>query len=186
MAIVARAVFPLIAWSFPPTKLELCLRIFWALLPMVLLTGIATNCTTVLNTAGRFTLSALAPALVPISVMAGALFLHRQYDIWALVVFTTLGAALHAGTMAWNMGRHGYPISFRWQGQTDAAAEVASQYGPVLLSSVVAGRGSALAGHLALDRQHLCFFWLCARRLLAAAKASPAIAGGSVEGTPNR
>jgi putative peptidoglycan lipid II flippase len=141
MAIAARALFPLIAWSFPPAKLELCVRMFWALLPMVLLTGIATNCTAVLNTVERFMLPALAPALVPISVVAGALLLHRQFGIWALVAFTTLGAALHAGTMAWNMGRHGYPLSFRWHGRTDATAEVAGQYGPVLLSSVVASAG---------------------------------------------
>ncbi len=141
MAIAARSVFPLIAWSFPPEKLELCVRVFWALLPMVLLTGIATNCTAALNTVERFMLPALAPVLVPISVVVGALLLHRQYGIWALVAFTTLGAALHAGTMAWNMGRHGYPLSFRWHGRTDATAEVAGQYGPVLLSSVVASAG---------------------------------------------
>lgn len=140
-AIAARAVFPFLAWSFPPAKLELCLRLFWALLPMVLLTGIASNCTAVLNTVERFLLPALAPVLVPISVMAGTLLLHRQYGIWALVIFTTLGAGLHAGAMAWNMGRHGYPLSFRWHGQSDATAEVARQYGAVLLSSVVASAG---------------------------------------------
>src|SRR6266567_8859349 len=87
MAVAARSFFPLIAWNFPPAKVELCVHLFWALLPIVLLTGIATMCTAVLNTVERFAFPALAPALVPLSVMAGALLLNRQLGIWALVVF---------------------------------------------------------------------------------------------------
>jgi len=141
MALTARSFFPLIAWNFPPAKVELCVRMFWALLPMVVLTGIATNCTAVLNTTERFALPALAPVLVPLSVMAGALVLNRQMGTWSLVVFTTIGAGAHAGAMAWSMNRHGYPISFRCYPRSDATAEVAHQYGPVLLSSVIASGG---------------------------------------------
>jgi putative peptidoglycan lipid II flippase len=141
MAVSARTFFPLLAWSFPPAKLELCVQMFWALLPMVVITGIATNCTVVLNSLERFTLPALAPALIPISVMAGALLWHRQLGIWALVVFTTVGATAHACIVAWCMASRGYPMSFKWSGKSEATSEVARQYGPVLLSAVVASGG---------------------------------------------
>jgi putative peptidoglycan lipid II flippase len=141
MAVAARSFFPLLAWNFPPAKLELCLQMFWALLPMVVLTGIATNCTAVLNSLERFALPALAPALIPITVVAGALMCHRQLGIWALVVFTTLGAAAQACVVAWSMASRGYPMSLRWYGWSDSTWEVARQYGPVLLSAVVASGG---------------------------------------------
>src|SRR5208283_5460165 len=62
MGLAARGFFPLIASHFAPAKLALAVRLFYALLPIVLLTGIATNCTAVLNTLDRFALPALAPA----------------------------------------------------------------------------------------------------------------------------
>jgi len=48
MALTAREFFPVIASRFPAAKLDLSVRLFYALLPVVLLTGIATNCTAVL------------------------------------------------------------------------------------------------------------------------------------------
>ena len=60
MAFAAHAFFPLIASHFPPVKLALSIRLFYVLLPVVVVTGIATNCTAVLNTAGRFAWPALA------------------------------------------------------------------------------------------------------------------------------
>jgi len=45
MALTARGFFPLIASQFSPAKLDLSIRIFYGLLPVVLITGIATNCT---------------------------------------------------------------------------------------------------------------------------------------------
>ena len=53
MALTARGFFPLIASHFPPGKMDLAIRLFYALLPVVLITGIATNCTAVLNTFDR-------------------------------------------------------------------------------------------------------------------------------------
>ena len=54
MGLFARAFFPLIASHFPAAKLELSIHLFYALLPVVLLTGIAANCTAVLNTFDQF------------------------------------------------------------------------------------------------------------------------------------
>jgi putative peptidoglycan lipid II flippase len=141
MAISARTFFPLLAWSFPAEKFELCLHLFWALLPMVILAGIASNCAAVLNSVERFTFPALAPVLIPITITVGALLLHARLGIWALVLFATLGTASQAALMAWRMGSHGHPLELRWHGMCDATREVLHQYGPVLLSSVVASGG---------------------------------------------
>jgi len=144
MGATARIWIPLIGWSFPAAKIELCVRIFWVLLPTVVLTGIATNCTAVLNTLERFALPAFAPVLVPLSVAAGAYGLYRQLGIWAMVYFSIIGTIVQVAVLAWSMERCGYPLRFSSTGPTKAAAEVTRQYGPVLLSSVVASGGLLL------------------------------------------
>jgi putative peptidoglycan lipid II flippase len=141
MALSARAFFPLIASHFSPAKLDLSIRLFYGLLPLVLLTGIATNCTAVLNTLDRFSLPALAPVATPVGILLGAWFLSARMGAWAMVVGSLAGAAVHAAMVAWSMDAHGYRWRLRWHGMNEATREVAQQYWPVLLSSVVASGG---------------------------------------------
>jgi putative peptidoglycan lipid II flippase len=152
MAVLARSFFPLIASNFSAAKLDLSVRLFYALLPVVLLSGIASNCAAVLNTLDRFAWPALATVAMPLSIMAGAALFHRALGIWALVYFTLVGALVNAALVAWMMDSGGYRFSLRWYGRNDATREVAQQYGPMLLSSVVASGGllvdQAMAGML--------------------------------------
>jgi len=141
MALLAHGFFPLIASNFPPAKLALSIRLYYDLLPIVLITGIATNCTAILNTLDHFALPALAPAVISVSIICGVPLLGVRFGIWALVYATLAGSLLHAGLVAWMMEAHGYRFRLQWHGMTEATREVAGQYGPVLLSSVVASGG---------------------------------------------
>jgi putative peptidoglycan lipid II flippase len=141
MALLAHAFFPLIASNFAPAKLALSIRLFYGLLPIVLLTGIAANCTAILNTLDRFALPALAPAVISISIILGAAFLAGRYGIWAMVYATVGGSLLHVLIVAWMMEAHGYRLRLCWHGMNEATREVAGQYGPVLLSSLVSSGG---------------------------------------------
>lgn len=141
VALFAPVYFPLIASNFAPAKLALSIHLFYGLLPIVLLTGVATNCTAILNTLDRFALPALAPAVISISIIAGAFFLGVRYGIWAMVYATLAGSLLHVLLVAWMMESHGYSFRPRWHGMNEATREVAGQYGPVLLSSVVSSGG---------------------------------------------
>lgn len=141
MALCAHGFFPLIASHFPAAKLELSIRLFYGLLPVVLITGVATNCTAVLNTFDRFALPALAPVAISLSIIAGTLLLSGRLGIWAMVYSTVAGALVHAGMVAGMMNRHGYRLRLRWYGMNEATREVAHQYGPVLLSGVVSSSG---------------------------------------------
>jgi len=141
MALTARGFFPLIASHFSPAKLDLSVRIFYALLPLVLITGIATNCTAVLNAFERFAWPALIVVVNPVATILGAVFLSGRLGIWAVVYATLAGALVHAVAVAWMMQSHGYQFHLRWHGMTEATREVAYQYGPVLLSALVASGG---------------------------------------------
>jgi len=141
MALGAHLFFPLIASHFPAAKLELSIHIFYALLPIVLITGIATNCTAVLNTFERFALPALAPIVISLAIIVGALTMGQRLGIWAMVYALLAGSVIHTGIVAWMMDAHGYRFRLRWHGMNQATREVALQYGPMLLSSVVASGG---------------------------------------------
>lgn len=141
MAFAARLFFPLIASRFSPAKLDLAIHIFYGLLPVVLLTGIASNCTAVLNTLDRFTLPALAPVVTPVLTIVCATLLAERFGVWAMVFAAVAGAAVHAVWMSVDMNVSGYSFRLRWYGMDPATREVAHQYGPVLLSSVVASGG---------------------------------------------
>ncbi|MGH9598329.1 MAG: murein biosynthesis integral membrane protein MurJ, partial [Terracidiphilus sp.] len=141
MALAARGFFPLIASHFPPAKLALSIRLFYGLLPVVVFTGIATLSTGVLNTFGRFWLPALAPMVNSLAMIVAALALSSRFGIWALVYAMVAGSMVHAALMAGMMHAHGFHFRLRWYGMTEATREVGRQYGPVLLSGVVASGG---------------------------------------------
>jgi putative peptidoglycan lipid II flippase len=141
MALTARGFFPLIASHFATAKLALAVRLFYGLLPVVVITGIAVNCTAVLNTLDRFALPALAPTVISVSILVGALCFGARYGIWAMVYSTLAGSLVHAVIVAWMMEARGYRFRLRWHGMNQATREVAGQYGPVLLSSVVSSGG---------------------------------------------
>ena len=141
MAGMARAFFPLVVAHFSESKLMLTEHLFYGLLPMVLIAGIASNCTAVMNTFERFALPALAPIATPLAIILGAWLLAAKLGIWVLVYANVAGAAVHAGLMIWMMQTHGYRFDLRWHGASEAGREVAGQYGPILLSGLVASSG---------------------------------------------
>jgi putative peptidoglycan lipid II flippase len=144
MAAMARLFFPLVATHFSGPKLLLTEQLFYAVLPMVLIAGIASNCTAVLNTFERFAWPALAPVATPLTIILGAWLLAGRLGIWVLAYANVAGAMVHAGLMVWMMHTHGYrfnPFALRWRGLSPAAREVAGQYGPILLSGLVASGG---------------------------------------------
>jgi putative peptidoglycan lipid II flippase len=141
MALLARGIFPLIASQFAAAKLDLAVHLFRGLLPVVLITGIATNCTAVLSTFDRFAIPALATMATPLAIIFGSLFLSARFGIWAMVYATLAGALVHAAVVVGMMDAHGYRFRLRWYGMTESTREVGRQYGPVLLSGVVASGG---------------------------------------------
>ncbi len=141
MALTARGFFHLIASHFPPAKFDLSVHLFYALVPLVVITGIATNCTAVLNTFDRFSLPSLAPVTVPVGIMLGAWLLAGHMGPWAMVVGSLAGSLVQAVLVAWMMHSFGYKFQVRWYGMSEATREVAHQYWPVLLSSAVASGG---------------------------------------------
>jgi putative peptidoglycan lipid II flippase len=141
MGLAAQFFFPLIVPRFGPAKLLLTEHMFYGLLPLVLLTGIASNCASVLNTFERFGSPTLVPVTIPLAIILGSWFLAPQFGIWVLVYANVAGSVAQALILIWMMQTHGYLFRLRWGAATEATREVAGQYGPILLSGLVASSG---------------------------------------------
>ncbi len=117
------------------------MHLFYGLLPVIVLTGIASLCTAVLNTGGSFALPALAPIVTPLAIIAGAPLLANRFGIWAMVYCTVAGALLHSVWMGTLMNSSEYRLTLRWYGMCEGTREVARQFGPVFLSGMVSSGG---------------------------------------------
>jgi putative peptidoglycan lipid II flippase len=141
MALLAHLFFPLVGSHFVAAKLMLAIRLFYGLMPVVVLTGFASTYTAVLSTEGEFAVPAVAPAVTPLLFMVLVPLLAGRAGAWAMVYAMGTGALIQAGWMAWKMSRCGYNAGPRWCGMNEETREVAGQFGPVMLSGVVASGG---------------------------------------------
>jgi putative peptidoglycan lipid II flippase len=137
----APLLFPLLVRHFSVGKMTLTEHLFYGLVPTVLIAGVASNCTAVLNTFEKFALPALAPIATPLTIILGAWLMAPRLGIWSLVYANLVGALVHALLMIWMMHAHGYRFHLLWHGASPAMREVAGQYGPILLSGLVASGG---------------------------------------------
>jgi putative peptidoglycan lipid II flippase len=177
MALCARSIFSLTASHFEPEKMTLAIHLFYGLLPIVLLTGIASNCAAVLNTVECFAAPALVPLTTSLTIIGCSLVLGAQIGIWAIVCGSLAGALIQAIWMSWLTNQGGYRIRLRWYGMNAATREVAHQYGPVLLSSVVA------SGGLLVDQSMAAMLPSGSVSTLAYATRFVSVAGALLSGT---
>ncbi len=134
LALLAVPLLTLLASSFSQEKLALTCSLFFMVLPVLTIKGVATIWTGVLNADNRFVLAAIVPAITPVMTVVALLQIGGRWGIYALVIGAVGGASLEAAILAWHLRRLGIPIIPRWNSWTSAMAQVTRQYG-----SVVAG-----------------------------------------------
>ena len=140
-AVGARSIFTIVGSHFSSAKLELSIELFYGMLPVVAITGVASICTVVLNTEGVFALPAVAPAITPLLTIVFVPLLAVRSGVWALVYAMVAAGMIHASLMLWKAGAYGYRLFSRWCGWNQEIREVAGQFGLVALSSLVASGG---------------------------------------------
>jgi putative peptidoglycan lipid II flippase len=128
---VAPIVMTRLAKGFAPEKLALTHHVFVRLLPVVLLSGMSTVYTGVLNAGERFALGAAAPAAVPLLILIAVVAFGRTAGVDALTWGTVAGYAATAAIVARAANRAGFGVLPRWHGWTPELRRVAAQYAPV-------------------------------------------------------
>jgi putative peptidoglycan lipid II flippase len=134
---------PWLASGFGPAKLAQTERLFYMLLPIVLLSGMATVYTAALNAAERFALGAVAPMLVPVAVLGALILAGDRVGVDALATGTVVGYLLNVALVARAVSAAGLSVLPRWHGWTPELRRVVSQYVPVAVGGCLMS-GTAL------------------------------------------
>lgn len=123
--------------GFGAEKLELSTRLFYALLPILLINGLATTWGAVLNAGERFAWVSLASLSIPLVTLLALLLGGKHWGIMALTSGTVAGFALEAALVGWGLRRHGLSIVPRWTGMSDELKLVMKQFTPMVAGGVL-------------------------------------------------
>ncbi len=137
IALLFPIVLPILASSFNPEKLAFTRQLFWALLPIITVTGLATTWAAVLNAEGEFALPAATPIITSL-IVAFILFLRIQTGgAWGLALGTLIGACLEATLLGGRLKRHGLSLLPRWLGMDADLRQILRQYAPQAAAMLV-------------------------------------------------
>jgi putative peptidoglycan lipid II flippase len=130
---------PLVGSGFGPEKMALTTRLFYLLLPSIVLNGLAILLGAVLNARERFALASVTAIMTPLSAILflGISGLAGSWDIQALASGTLVGFLLELVLLGWGLKRQGLRLRPRWPSAHPAVREVIGQYLPALAGSVL-------------------------------------------------
>jgi putative peptidoglycan lipid II flippase len=139
LALVSPYLFPLLGAGFSAEKLALAQSLYYIMLPTLVLNGIATIWSALLNACDRFAVAAIVPvatSLVTIVIVAG---MAEWWDSYTLALGLAVGALVETGVLGWVLSREGVSLVPRWHGTTAAVNQVLKQYIPLVASAFMMG-----------------------------------------------
>ena len=136
-ALSANAVLPLMTSGFTTEKYALTRKLFFILLPALVVCGLSTTWSAVLNAGQKFALAALTPAITPIVTIVTIFALGAWWGIYAVAAGTITGMALEAGLLGTGLRRRGYTLLPRWSGFDAPVKEVIGQCSPMAAGAVL-------------------------------------------------
>jgi putative peptidoglycan lipid II flippase len=139
LVLAAPVLLPLVGSGFSPEKLWLTRRLFYLLLPLVVLTGLTSVWGAALNAEERFALVAVAPMATPMFVVALVLTTARFVGVFAVPLGMIFGAVVEAGLLAYAISRRRVRVTPRWTHAHPAVKVVITQ-------SITMAAGSVLMG----------------------------------------
>jgi putative peptidoglycan lipid II flippase len=137
------SVLPLLASDFAPDKLALTQSMFYCLLPLIVLQGMANIWASILNALERFALAAAAPCMPSLVTLAFLFFGPGSWAIYNLVWGALVGTLLQLVLLFGNAVR--LKIVVR-PSNHPALVEVARQYWPVIAGAAL------MAGTTVIDQ----------------------------------
>ena len=136
LALSGPFLLPLLGSGFGPEKLMLTQQIFYLLLPAVIINGLAIIWSAILNAEERFAWAAVAPALVPFSMIAFLVVAGDQWGIYALAVGIVVGFMFQLCLLGWALRRQDITLRPGWYGMTTSTRQAIRQYAPVTAGAV--------------------------------------------------
>ena len=134
MAVAVPYIFTFIASGFGSEKLLLTRHLFYSLLPIIVLYGVSTTWSAILNAGERFMLTSVVPVLRPLAIVV---FLYTTYEtlgIYAMSIGTITGLVCELCLLGRSLRHRGIRIFPRWYGFSDDLRVVLHQYLPLSAS----------------------------------------------------
>ncbi len=137
MALCSPLVLPFFGSGFGAEKLALTQKLFYFLLPVIILNGLATIFSSILNAGENFTLVALSPLLISITIIVSLVGFAPALGIYALVLGVLAGFASQGLLLAWGLKKKNVKLRPRWAGLTPPIRNAIKQYFPILGGSMI-------------------------------------------------
>ena len=139
-AVVVPYFFPVLASGFSHTKLLLTRDLFFVLLPLIAVKGMAVIYASILHAHRRFGIVAAAPVAVPLSsVVVILLWASDSTRIYAVAVGTVVGMLGELVVVAWGVRRQDIDIVPHLSCRSAASGQVISQYLPAVAGAILVG-----------------------------------------------
>ena len=131
LAIAAPFYLPFMASGYSNEKRQLTLHLAYLLLPILLISGLVTIWSSILNAGERFALPAWSPVFIPLSAVIFLYSFGIKSGIYALAIGTIVGMAINAVFLAVGLSRQGIHLKFGWE-VNPAIKQVMAQYAPMV------------------------------------------------------
>ncbi len=139
LIVLSPVLLRLLGSSFSGTKLALAEHLFYLLIPILVINGLATIWTTVLNADEKFALAALVPALPSLGSMIFVIVLARIWGIYAVAVGTLLGAVIQASLLGRALRRRELSLILRRPELDPNTKIVLKQFTPMVAGALIMG-----------------------------------------------
>jgi putative peptidoglycan lipid II flippase len=137
ITITAPLYLPWMTLGFSADQLALTLQLLYAIAPFVILSGFNALFSAVLNAGEQFAFAALIPIVTPAITIVLLVLFRSSLGIFALAIGLTMGTALEMGLLGFILYRRGIVLRPRLCGVSPALRQVAKQYIPAVLGTLL-------------------------------------------------
>ena len=144
LAVSCRSLLPWIGSGFDPAKIALARTLSIPLLVWLGLCGINALWHAALNTHNQFGVSAIAPTLTPVLIIATLVAFATRWGVFAVAVGSCLGGVADLILCGMALRRAGISLLPRWYGVSPALLKVFGQFVPILGGGLLMGSATVV------------------------------------------
>lgn len=142
---------PHIYAGFAPAKLAMTTRLFYLLVPLIVLGSAALFVTSILNAEEEFKFTALSPGWTALSSIVALLFLGKLFGIYALAFGIVIGALIEFSFLAYLLYKFGLSLRLRWQLKNEKVQQVFASTLPIIIAFILSGSMPLIDQHFAAN-----------------------------------
>jgi putative peptidoglycan lipid II flippase len=139
LALTSPYLLPLMGSGFTTDKLALVQSLYYMMLPTLILSGIATIWSALLNACDRFALAAIVPVATSLVTVLLVVGMAGQWDSYTIALGMVVGALVETAVLGWGLSREGVSLVPQWHGASPAVKQVLGQYVPMVAGAFLMG-----------------------------------------------